>query len=50
LAEALTLLDRIYATWCSDASGNDLVDALDPLMEDAKRFLKAHTANKEINQ
>ena len=45
LAEALTLLDRIYATWCSDNTGNDLVDALDPLMEGAKRFLEAHTAN-----
>jgi hypothetical protein len=45
LAEALTLLDRIYATWCTDNTGNDLVNALDPLMEDAKRFLEVHPAN-----
>jgi len=50
LAEALTLLDRIYATWCTDNTGNDLVNALDPLMEDAKRFLEVHPANAEAQR
>jgi hypothetical protein len=39
------ILDRIYATWCSDATGNDLVDAMDPVMEEARRFLDECTAN-----
>ena len=43
--KAKDILDRIYATWCSDAQGNDLVDALDPVMEEARRFMDECTAN-----
>jgi len=42
------ILDRIYATWCSDATGNDLVDAMDPVMEEVRRFMDECTANSVI--
>ena len=42
---AKDIMDRLYATWCLDASGNELVDALDPLMEEARAFLDRHIAN-----
>lgn len=44
---AKDIMDRLYATWCLDASGNELVDALDPLMEEARAFLDKHIANTE---
>jgi hypothetical protein len=43
---AKDIMDRLYATWCLDAGGNELVDALDPLMEEARAFLDRHIANK----
>lgn len=45
LREAVTLLDRVFGVWMSDNTGHDFIDALDPVMHDAEKWLKEYTAN-----
>jgi len=47
LREAMRILDHMYAEWMAEKQGKDLIDGLDPLMEDAKRFL---TANARLDR
>lgn len=47
LEEAFALLDKLYAVWMSDNTGNDFIDALDPLMWEVEKFLEANISNAE---
>ena len=45
LCYARTLLDRVYGVWMSDNTGNDFIDALDPVMHEVAQFCRG-TSNK----
>jgi len=36
--EARRLLDAVYGVWMSDNTGNDFIDALDPVMHEVAQF------------
>ena len=49
LNRARLLLNRIYGVWMSDNTGNDFIDALDPVMEEVRQFCLG-TSNTVLNK
>ncbi len=43
--EARRLLDAVYGVWMSDNTGNDFIDALDPVMHEVAQFCRANSNN-----
>jgi len=41
--EARRLLDAVYGVWMSDNTGNDFIDALDPVMHEVAQFCRANS-------
>lgn len=41
--EARRLLDAVYGVWMSDNTGNDFIDALDPVMYEVAQFCRANS-------
>lgn len=46
---ARSLLDRVYGVYMSANTGNDFIDALDPVMHDVTRFCRG-TSNDQDNR
>ena len=49
LNRARLLLDRVYGVWTSDNTGNDFIDALDPVMHEVAQFCRG-TSNTAITR
>ena len=49
LGEAMLIMDKIYGVWMSDMTGNDFIDALDPVIHEMKEFLNKHVPPLELD-
>ena len=49
LGEAMIIMDKIYGVWMSDMTGNDFIDALDPVIHEMKEFLNKHVPPLELD-